>query len=151
MVMRWFAAPTFSPEPFRNLVYEPSVMAPICFTPPAARDVMPYYELRTKLALQGKTPDQITEAVATALARGELPARAQVTFAYMWSADQMLGPGVGHWHPHMMVFAPYYDNSMLGGNAFGAPLPQVIDDSGTPLSVVFIPVDDHLAIKAAGQ
>jgi hypothetical protein len=36
---------------------------------------MPYYELRTKLAMQGKNPDQIADGVQTAYARGELPKR----------------------------------------------------------------------------
>jgi len=48
----------------------------------------------------------------------------------------------------MMVFSPYYANSMLGGHEFGAPLPFVSDDPGTPFAVVLIPVDDRLAIKA---
>jgi hypothetical protein len=65
----------------------------------------------------------------------------------MWSADQILGPA-GHWHPHMMIYAPDYDNSMLGNSPFGGHLPVVGDDAGTPFSVVVIPVDDSLAIKA---
>ncbi|MGA8491611.1 MAG: hypothetical protein WB711_14385 [Terriglobales bacterium] len=146
MVMRGFSAPTYTPVQFRDLVYDPTVRAPICFTPLAVREVMPYYELRTKLALQGKTPDEIAEALAVAYAKGELPKRDQVTFAYMWSAKQSLGPGIGHWHPHVMLFAPYYDNSMVGGNPFGSPFPQVSDDAGTPFSVVVIPVDDKLAV-----
>jgi hypothetical protein len=48
----------------------------------------------------------------------------------------------------MMVFAPYYENSMLGGNPFGSALPQLSDDAGTPFAVVLIPVDDRLAISA---
>jgi len=51
MVMRGFSAPTYTPAPFRNLVYDPTVRAPICFTPQAVREVLPYYELRTKLAM----------------------------------------------------------------------------------------------------
>ena len=70
---------------------------------------------------------------------------------YMWSADQHLGTGIGHWHPHMMVFSPFYKNSMLGDNEFGQPLPIVTDDAGTPFTVVVIPVDDKLAIKAVAQ
>jgi len=42
----------------------------------------------------------------------------------------------------------YYDNSALGGNTFGTPLPQVTDDAGTPFTVAVIPVDDNLAVKA---
>jgi hypothetical protein len=47
-----------------------------------------------------------------------------------------------------MIFAPYYDNASLGGNAFGSPLPQVTDDGGTPFAVVVIPVDHTFAIRA---
>jgi hypothetical protein len=110
--------------------------------------VLPYYELRSKLGMEGKTPDQIVEGVQAAYAKGELPKRDGVSFAYMWSADQNLGTGIGRWHPHVMVFAPYHDNSMLGNNEFGSPLPVVSDDAGTPFAVVVIPVDDKLAIKA---
>ncbi|PYV63990.1 MAG: hypothetical protein DMG97_36285 [Acidobacteria bacterium] len=98
--------------------------------------------------MEGKTPDQIAENVQAAYVRGELPKRDGVSFAYMWSADQNLGTGIGHWHPHMMVFAPYYENSMVGGNQFGSPLPQLSDDAGTPFAVVVIPVDDRLAIRS---
>lgn len=148
LVMRGFTAPTYTPAAFRDLVYDPAVRAPICFDPDAARTVMPYYELRTRLGLAGKSPDEIADGVEAAFAAGALPKREGVTFAYMWSADQHLGPGVGHWHPHMMVFAPYYTNDKLGENDFAKPLPFVSDDGGTPFAVVVIPVADALAIKA---
>ncbi len=145
MVMRGFTAPTYTPVQFRNLVYDPTVRAPICFTAPAVKAALPYYELRTRLAQEGKGPDEIARAVQAAYDTGELPHRDAATFAYMWSAHQHLGPP-GAWHPHMMVFAPNYDNAMVGGNAFGSPLPQLTDDAGTPFAVVVIPVDDKLAI-----
>jgi hypothetical protein len=151
MVMRGFSAPTYTPAQFRNLVYDATVRAPICFTPAAVRAVLPYYELRTKLAIQGKDPDAVAEGIQAAYAKGELPKRDGVSFAYMWSADQNLASGVGHWHPHMMIFAPYYENSMVGGNSFGSPLPQVTDDAATPFAVVVVPVDDKLAIKAEAK
>jgi len=148
MVMRGWSAPTYTPEQFRDLVYDPTVRAPICFDPNAAQTVMPYYELRSKLAMEGNPPDRIAQRVEAAYARGELPRRDGVSFAYMWSADQQLGSGIGHWHPHVMVFSPYYKNAMVGNNEFGQPLPIVTDDGGTPFAVVVIPVDDKLANKA---
>jgi hypothetical protein len=146
MVMRGFSAPTYTPAPFRDLVYDATVRAPICFTAPAAKVAMPYYELRTTLALSGKSPEEIATAIHEAYANGKLPHRDGVTMAYMWSAHQHLASGINAWHPHMMLFAPKYDNAMVGGNAFGSPLPQLTDDAGTPFSVVVIPVDDALAI-----
>src|SRR5215510_7499620 len=119
MVMRGWSAPTYTPEQFRDLVYDATVRAPICFDPTAAETVMPYYELRSKLAIEGNPPERIAQRVEAAYARGELPRRDRVSFAYMWSADQHLAPGIGHWHPHMMVFSPYYRNSTLGNNEFG--------------------------------
>lgn len=151
MVMRGWTAPTYTPTELRELVYEPSIVAPICFDPVASQNVMPYYELRSELAMAGMTPDEIAAGIEAAYATGELPARAAVSFAYMWSAAQNLGPDAGAWHPHVMVFAPYYENAMLGGNEFGSPLPQVGDDAGTPFTVVLIPVDHDLAIPTVAE
>jgi hypothetical protein len=151
MVMRGWAAPTYTPEASLNLVYYSQLRAPICFDPVAAQTTMLYYELRHQLGLEGKGPDEIAEGVEAAYARGELPRRDTVSFAYMWSADQDLGPGVGRWHPHMMVFTPYYENPMLGDNAFGGALPVVSDDAGTPFTVTVIPVDDGLAQRSAAR
>ena len=149
MVMRAWSAPTYTPAAFLDFVYYAPLRAPICFNPVAAEIMMLYYELRTELGLQGKNPDEIADGVEAAYARGELPRIETVSFAYMWSADQDLGPGIGHWHPHMMVFTPYYENSMLGGNEFGGTLPFVSDDAGTPFAVTVIPTDDGLARSAA--
>jgi hypothetical protein len=148
LVLRGWAAPTFTPTPLRELVYYAKLRAPICYNPAASRTVLPYQELRTKLGIDGKTPDEIATAVQAAYATGKLPRMETVGFAYMFSADQDLGPGVGAFHPHVMVFAPYYDNAMLGGNAFGSALPFVSDDAGTPFAVTVIPVDHALAVRA---
>jgi hypothetical protein len=151
IVMRGWGAPTFSPAPLRDMVYDAKVRAPICFNPVASRTVLPIQELRTKLGLEGKTPNEITEAVQAAYAKGELPKVDIVAFAYMFSADQYLGSAAGHWHPHMMVYTPYYQNSMLGGNPPGGVLPVVGDDAGTPFAVTVIPVDVKLAIKVGSK
>jgi len=50
----------------------------------------------------------------------------------------------------MMVYTPYYENSMLGGNEVDSGLP-VVGDSGTPFAVTVIPVDDRLAAKARSR
>ena len=148
MVLRGWAAPTFSPAPLRNLVYDAKLRAPICFDRVAARTVLPYQELRARLGMAGKGPDEIAAAVASAYAKGELPKMEAVAFAYMYSADMYLGPQAGHFHPHLMVYAPYYDNAMLGGNTRESMLPRTSDDDGTPFTVVVIAVDGRFAIKA---
>jgi hypothetical protein len=146
LVMRGWSAPTYTPDQFRRFTFDATIRAPICFDPVASRVVLPYYELRSRLGMQGKAPEQITAGIEHAYATGQLPERTTASFAYMWSAAQHLGAGIGHWRPHIMVFAPYYTNAMVGGHAFGSPLPQLSDDAGTPFSVVVIPVDPSLAI-----
>ena len=146
-VMRGWSAPTFTPAPFRDIVYDPRVHAPICFNPVAARTALPYYELRSTLAMAGKGPEEIAVGVATAYATGVLPPREVAGLAYMWSADMWLASGVGAYHPHMMIFAPNYTNAMVGNNPFGGMVPFLSDDAGTPFAVIVIPVDPSLAIK----
>jgi hypothetical protein len=147
LVMRGFSAPTYTPAQFRDIVHDPTIHAPICFAAPAARTVLPYYELRTTLAIAGKTPDQIAEALQAAYVKGGLPRRDGATFAYMFSAHQHLGPGIGAWRPHVMVFVPYADAATVGATPFGEALPQVTDDAGTPFAVVVIPVDEKQSVK----
>ncbi len=147
IVMRGWAAATSTTASERDLVYYANLRAPICFDPVASRTVLPLQELQARLGMEGKGPDQIAEAVRAAYAKGELPRMEPVAFAYMFSAVQDLGPGVGAWHPHMMVYTPYYENSMLGGNEVESGLP-VVGDGGTLFAVTVIPVHDRLAVKA---
>ena len=151
LVMRGFSAPTYTPAAFRAIVYDPTIHAPICFAAPAVRAVLPYYELRTKLALAGKDPEQIAAALQAAYVKGELPRRDATTFAYMFSAHQHLGSTVGVWHPHMMVFVPYADTTAVGQTPFGETLPAVTDDAGTPFAVIVIPVDEKQFVKRSAS
>jgi hypothetical protein len=148
LVLRGWSAPTFTPAQFRALVYDPKIRGPICYNPVAARTVLPYQEMKATLAMQGKNPDEIAAAVKTAYDTGKLPKMEQVAFAYMFSANMYLAPGIGAFHPHVMVFTPFYENAMLGGNTFGGPAPFVSDDPGTPFTVTVIPVDHALAVEA---
>ena len=66
LVMRGWGAPTFTPAQLRDLVYYAKLRAPICFNPVASRTVLPLQELRARLGMEGKTPDQIAEAVQAA-------------------------------------------------------------------------------------
>jgi hypothetical protein len=146
LVMRsWSAAP--DPE----ASYYAKLRSPICFDAIAARTVAPAEELRSKLGLEGRSPGAIAHEVAARYGLGQLPRMETAAFAYMWSASQDTGPGFGAWHPHMMVYAPYYENAMLGSNALGGHSAPFVAGSGTPYSTVLIVVDDKLAIKQRGD
>src|SRR5438132_6057473 len=147
IVMRGWAAAISTTARERDVAYDAKVRAPHCFDPVASRTVLPLQELQAKLGMEGKGPDQIAKEVQAAYAKGKLPKMEAVAFAYMFSADQDLGRGLGAWHPHMMVYTPNYENSMLGGNAPDSGLP-IVGNGGTQFAVTVIPVDDRLAVKA---
>ena len=146
LVLRGWAAPTYTPKPFRDLVYDPRVRAPICYNAEASRTVLKYQLIRASLAMSGKNPDEIAQGVEAAYADGRIPKMERVSFAYMFSGDMFLGPGAGHFHPHMMVFAPNATAATLGSPPFGGMAPFQSDDGGTPFAVVVIPVDENLAV-----
>src|SRR5437870_5005684 len=104
IVMRGWAAAISTTARERDVAYDAKVRAPHCFDPVASRTVLPLQELQAKLGMEGKGPDQIAKEVQAAYAKGKLPKMETVAFAYMFSADQDLGPGAGAWHPHMMVY-----------------------------------------------
>src|SRR5258708_15865900 len=117
VVLGGWGAPTYSPAPLRDYVYVADLRAPICFDPISARTMMPYYELRHRLGLEGKTPEDIAKGVEAAYAKGELP-RVEPSIGYMLSRDMYLGPHLGHdfVHPHIILLLPYYTNATLGQN-----------------------------------
>jgi hypothetical protein len=150
LVLRGWGAPTYSPAPLRDYVYVADLRAPICFDPVSARTMMPYYELRHKLGMEGKGPDEIARGIEAAYVKGALPKVDRASIAYMFSADQYLGPHLGHGFifPHLMLFLPDYDNAMLGSNDRRSGLPFLSDDSGTPFAVTIVPMDKAFAVKA---
>jgi hypothetical protein len=143
MVLRGWSA---APDPVDTKRAE--IRGPICFDPIAARTVVPAEELKVELGLAGKSPDEIGRQVALQYGLGKLPKMEAAAFAYMWSASQTIGSPGGPWHPHMMIYVPYYENQLLGNNPVGNHTAPFVVADRTPYCIVMVPVDDHLAIKA---
>lgn len=146
IVMRGWSAIAFTQADSRKLAYDTSIQAPICFDPVGSRIILPAEEMRAQLGLQGMEPDAIPGELAMAYVLGKLPKIDGVSFAYMWSAGQNVGVD-GKWHPHMMIYAPYYKSEMLGGFRPDSGLPAVAANDGTPFALVVVAVDDKLAVE----
>lgn len=119
----------------------PELLGPICYDPLASKGPMQEQFLRAKLGLQGAGHDEIKAAVFDAYSQGKIPVLDRMAFSYMYSSEQRLTPRIGHWHPHIMVHAPYYTNDMLGGNSFTGTDPVVFEAPGTPRTIISIAVD----------
>lgn len=146
LVERSFTAPTTDPEEF----YEPRVLAPICFSPAAAATLMQRDLLIAPLVARAVPLPDIRQAEAAAYASGTLRYPERAVFAYMLSSAQWLGASIGHWHPHVMVWAPGVDAEDLlpsGLRSFGpdSGLPLMDTRYGPRQTLVVIPVSTSIS------
>jgi hypothetical protein len=134
VVLRSWTAGFDDPE-----FWNPKIRGPLCATASAARSYLPLLLERTKWVLAGKPQAQLPDAVKTALDRRELPTLDTVVVTYMMSKQGYLGDQNGHWHPHLMLFAPQTDASTWGANLGGSPIIGV-GDPADRVTTFLIPV-----------
>src|SRR5271155_2165763 len=82
--------------------WNPKVRAPHCFNPAGASTFLPFFLMKSKLVLAGKSQAEIAAAIASALEKKELPPLAPGTMVYMMSKQQYLNDQGRSWHPHVM-------------------------------------------------
>ena len=95
---------------------------PNCFNAAAAKSVAPIYLMKARLALQGKSKQEIAKAVSAAIDSKALPAPAPGAMCYMMSKQQYLNDGARSWHPHLMFFAAGDAARDWGANLQGSPM-----------------------------
>lgn len=102
--------------------WNPKVRVPMCMNAAAARSYLLRITRITDLALEGRTPAQVNEAVGDAVARKELPPMAPGAMCYMMSKQGYGGDAVPHWPSHVMFFYSDLDPSTWGANLAGSPV-----------------------------
>jgi hypothetical protein len=101
--------------------------APICFNPPAARFNVPLTIKKTDLVLAGRSKTQVFDAIKTAFDKKELQELESGAMCYMLSKQGYLSDRDGHWHPHLMFFAPLTEPTVWGAGLPGCPVIGVKD------------------------
>jgi hypothetical protein len=86
--------------------WNPRSRGPDCYNAPAVRTVLPIILMRAKLALAGKSKEEMRESIKAAVARNELQAPEPGGMAYMLSKQGHLNDRAGAWLPHLMFFVP---------------------------------------------
>jgi hypothetical protein len=112
-VERGWMAPFDNPE-----FWNPKIRGPLCFTPPAARSILPMTYKRTEMVLAGQSKAQIREGIATFAKKG-LPPLELGAFTYMMSKEAYLTDAGDHNIAHLMFYTPVMD-----GAVWGADLPK---------------------------
>jgi hypothetical protein len=118
--------------------WDPKIRGAICLNPPAARTVLPITLKKTDLILAGRSKAQMSEAIKEALDKKELPALEPGSMSYMLSKQAHLGDA-GHWHPHLMFFAPEAAAQTWGADLPGSPI-LTFGYSQDRITVLLIPV-----------
>jgi hypothetical protein len=134
LVQRSWTAPSEDPE-----FWNPKLRAPNCYNPQASRSYLPRVLKKTELALSGRSKEQITAAISTALGSKQLPAPESGSMCYMLSKDGYLSDRFGHWHPHLMFFVPETETVAWGANLPHSPIIGVTDKH-EHLTVFLIPL-----------
>ncbi|MGB2606480.1 MAG: hypothetical protein WBC78_22950 [Candidatus Sulfotelmatobacter sp.] len=119
--------------------WDPTIRGAICLNPPAARTVLPITLKKTVLILAGRSKAQMSEGIKDAFDKKELPALEPGAMSYMMSRQASLGGSVGHWHPHLMFFAPETEAVTWGADLPGSPI-LTFGYSQDRLTVFLIPV-----------
>lgn len=122
LVERSWANTTDNPE-----FWNPKVRAPHCFNAAAASTFLPFYLMKSKLVLAGKSRAEVAAAMATALQKKELPPLAPGTVVYMMSKHQYLNDYGKNWHPHVMFYVSGDAEKSLGANLPGSPVMAAYD------------------------
>jgi len=107
--------------------WNPKIRAPHCFNTAAASSFLPFFLMKSKLVLAGKSQAEIAAAMASALDKKELPPLAPGTMVYMMSKQQYLNDGGKSWHPHVMFYVSGDAEKSWGANLPGSPVMSAYD------------------------
>jgi hypothetical protein len=107
--------------------WNPKVRVPACVNAAAARSYLLRVTKETEWGLAGRTPAQMNEAIAAAIARKELPPMEPGAMCYMMSKEGYGGDSVPHWPSHLMFFYSGTDLASWGANLSGSPVIGVSD------------------------
>ena len=125
--------------------WNPKNRGPDCYNPAAARTVLPIILMRAKLAVAGKSKDEMLESMKAAVEKKELPALEPGGMAYMLSKQQYLNDSAGPWLPHVMVFVAVKDAKTWGADLPGSPVMINTHFNGAPEPVTefMVPVSER--------
>ena len=123
-----FGAPTF---------WDPHIRGANCVNPPAARSVLPYFLLRTQLALAGRSQAEILAGLKGAVAAHRLPQLEPNAVSFMLSKNSYLTASGGNL-AHVMFYVPSATPGELGAGLPGSPLDVAGHLDAAPITIVVV-------------
>lgn len=127
--------------------WSPKIRAADCLNPQAARSIVPIFYLRAKLAMAGRSKEEMLSAVKAAYQNKQLPALESGAMDYMMSKSSYLTDEGDHNMPHLMFDTLVKDGKDWGSGADGSPVmsspywyfsPDQTNMKGLPPILVFL-------------
>jgi hypothetical protein len=97
--------------------------------------------LKARLALQGKSKEEIAQAVKSAVAGKQLPELEPDAMSYMMSKQQFLNDDAKNWHPHIMLFVAGDQAKNWGADKSDSPV-MTAYDSDDRMTIFFFWVEN---------
>jgi hypothetical protein len=119
--------------------WNPKVRSPFCLNAQAVETYLPLTIMKTNLALAGTSKPQIVAAIQSALEEKKLPPIASGAMCYMMSKQGYLNNADGHWHPHLMFFAPSTKPDAWGANLDDSPI-VAVQDTEDRITIFMVPL-----------
>jgi hypothetical protein len=134
MVERSWTAGADAPD-----FWNPKVRSPFCLNAQAVETYLPVTIMKTNLALAGKSKTELVAAIQAALDEKKLAPIARGAMCYMMSKQGYLNDAGGHWHPHVMFFAPSTKPDAWGANLDDSPI-VAVQDTEDRITIFMVPV-----------
>lgn len=114
------------------LFWNPKIRGAICYNPPAARSVLPFITMRTRLVLSGLSKVEMIDRIKAALDKKELPALEPGAMAYMLSKQAYLSEDEPHSLAHFMFYTPVMKPADWGVGKHQCPVFLLSSFQGAP-------------------
>lgn len=115
----------------------PGSLYPICFDAEGSRTHLWRELMEVGLRSEGKSEDEVKDAVKRAFSDGKLKLPEKMSVSYMMSPHQVLfsspnanGRRVGAWWPHLMISAPDLSAAAIGITTPQRDIPFSVDGEG---------------------
>lgn len=102
--------------------WNPKIRGANCLNPEAARSMVPIAVLRSRLAMAGRSQDDMIAAIRDAFQKGQLPKLEPGAMSYMLSKSAYLTDQGGHNGPHLMIYTTGVAARDWGADATGSPV-----------------------------
>lgn len=119
----------------------PDTLEPICWDREGTEAIMPKTLAEAEWRAAGLSAAEVERRGNEGFATGRFRAPSRAGVAYMMSAQNFVfnGQAVVHYHPHVMIYAPYVTNAMISADQKDPYQPWVLNEGSPHAYIIVVP------------